>query len=233
MRKFLIGVLIGLVITSPAWADRPAARNDDAATVFAGTDGQSTSLAVTQYGEMYTISKPGATNFAKAEDTASAAGDVGVNLLSVRQGTINNDTSTDGDYAAVKSDFYGSIYTHDVGGPANGLLISSAMSAATNNSTNVKASSGVVFHISGCNNQTAARYIKLYNKATAPTCGTDTPVYRFLLPPAPAGACAVIPVTPIGLNFSSGIGYCIVTGAADSDNTAVGLNEVLINIGYK
>lgn len=31
----------------------------------------------------------------------------------------------------------------------------------------------------------AARYLKLYNKASAPTVGTDTPVLTIPLPPAP------------------------------------------------
>jgi hypothetical protein len=55
-------------------------------------------------------------------------------------------------------------------------------SAATNNATNIKGSAGDVFLIQGFNATAGVKYLKLYNKATAPTVGTDTPFVTFALP---------------------------------------------------
>lgn len=46
----------------------------------------------------------------KPEDLASVAGDYGVNIHSVRQDAPVNNTSADGDYAAVKSNSVGALY---------------------------------------------------------------------------------------------------------------------------
>ena len=83
----------------------------------------------------------------------------------------------------------------------DGGITYSLISAATNNASVVKASAGSVYSILACNINAAARYLKLYNKATAPTCGTDVPVLRITLP---ASGCASFP-TPIGGAFSTGI----------------------------
>lgn len=48
-------------------------------------------------------------------------------------------------------------------------------SAATTNATSVKTSVGRLAQIRGYNAGAAGRYLKLYNKASAPTVGTDTP----------------------------------------------------------
>jgi hypothetical protein len=134
-----------------------------------------------------------------------------------------------GDAAPLKGNNVGAIYTQEIGGVANGLTLANAISAATNNSTNVKASAGQVYFVKVCNINAAVRWLKLYNKASAPTCGTDTPVMRIL---APVNSCTVQPI-PVGATFGTGIGYCIVTGATDADNTATAANEQTVEILYK
>jgi hypothetical protein len=57
-------------------------------------------------------------------------------------------------------------------------------SAATTNATSVKTSMADLFRVRGYNASTSARYLKLYNKASAPTVGTDTPVATYYLPPS-------------------------------------------------
>jgi hypothetical protein len=125
-----------------------------------------------------------------------------------------------GDQQVVVTDGSGSI-----GGTAY-----SKISTADNNSTNIKASSGLVYSINACNTNAAARYLKLYNKATAPTCGTDIPALRVMIP---ATNCTQPIVVPFGLSFPLGIGICIVTGATDADNTSTAANEQTVNIAYK
>jgi hypothetical protein len=95
--------------------------------------------------------------------------------------------------------------------------------AATNNATSVKASAGAVAGWSLYNNAAAARFVKLYDKATAPTCGTDTPVLTIGL--AASGGRAEFN-SDVGQGFATGIAYCIVTGIADADNTATAANDV-------
>lgn len=48
-----------------------------------------------------------------AEDSAHSSGDVGAFMLAVRQDTLANSTSADGDYAAFKLNQKGELYVHD------------------------------------------------------------------------------------------------------------------------
>jgi hypothetical protein len=103
-----------------------------------------------------------------------------------------------------------------------------ASSAATTNATVVKASTGKVYSGSLYNSNAAARYLKFYNKATAPTVGTDVPVRVEYLAPTSKATFDLA-----GLPFSAGISFALVTGAADNDATAVGSGDILaLNIGY-
>lgn len=102
-------------------------------------------------------------------------------------------------------------------------------SAATTNATSVKASQGVLVSVSVSNINAAARYLKLYNKATAPTVGTDVPVMTI---PIPAGTIASPYINANGVNFSTGIALAITAAAADSDTTAVAANEIKVAINY-
>lgn len=104
-------------------------------------------------------------------------------------------------------------------------------SAASTNATSVKASTGKVYSIVVTNQNAATRYLKFYNKASAPTVGTDTPVWVLAVPGNSTGAGMVVAL-PMPLKFSTGIAFAITTGAADSDTGAVALNEIIVNLGY-
>lgn len=122
---------------------------------------------------------------------------------------------------------------HLVPRTSGGLLISRTLSAATTNATSVKASAGQVYLIQATNINAAVRYLKLYNKASAPTVGTDVPVLTLLLP-----ASATIP-TPLyieaeqGIQFTTGIALALTTGIADGDSAAVAANEIIVSLFYK
>ncbi len=113
---------------------------------------------------------------------------------------------------------------------ARGNAVKAIVSAADNNATNIKTSAATLYDVLACNNTASIKYVKFYNKASAPTCGTDTPYARVMLP---ASTCAPAFNSNEGLSFPTGLGYCIVTDAADSGNTAVGANEVYLNIGWR
>lgn len=104
------------------------------------------------------------------------------------------------------------------------------ISAASTNATSVKADRGQVYAISVNNVNAAARYLKLYDKASAPTVGTDTPV---LVIPLAAASAVHLGFGSVGVAFSLGIAYALTTGIADSDTGAVSANEHVVNIVYK
>ncbi len=110
------------------------------------------------------------------------------------------------------------------GGPTKHSIVS----AASTNATSVKGSAGQVYKLTVTNNSTSARYFKFYNKATAPTVGSDAPVWRVMIP----ASGGFVDEFVLGLPFATGIAYALTTGAADSDSGSVGLSEVLVNLTY-
>ena len=91
----------------------------------------------------------------------------------------------------------------------------------------VKASKGQVFTLYIYNAGAAARYIKFYDKATAPD-QTDTPSRTYGIG---AGQAVTFSISQ-GLEFLNGISVRATTGVADNDTGAPGANDVVINIGY-
>jgi hypothetical protein len=101
------------------------------------------------------------------------------------------------------------------------------ISAATTNATVVKASAGRVAGWNISNTNAAFRYVKFHNQTTTPTAGSGV-VATVAIPPN----SNVHFELPAGIGFSSGIGITTVTGAADNDTNAVGLNDLIIDIYY-
>jgi hypothetical protein len=104
------------------------------------------------------------------------------------------------------------------------------ISAATTNATSVKTSAGTInsLHVSNTN-ATTNYYLKIVNKTSAPTVGTDVPVFTFLIPPA---GLRTIDCGASGIRLSTGIAYCITANPADNDTTAIAANEVIVNLNY-
>lgn len=102
-------------------------------------------------------------------------------------------------------------------------------SAATTNATSTKASAGTLWSVTANNINAAARYLKLYNKASAPTVGTDVPVLTI---PIPAGGIAQVDGGSNGVRFATGIAWALTTAAADSDTGAVAANEHKVALAY-
>lgn len=166
----------------------------------------------------------------KLEDAAHAGdGGAGFGIVTRQEATPTNGVNTDGDCQWIKGNVVGALWNSPTPGQTSLELLASIASAASNNATNVKATAGVVYGWSLTNTTATIVYVKLYNKATSPTVGTDTPLVRIGVP-----ATSTVPFhDQFGISFSLGIGYGIVTGAADTDNTAVGANAVLLNLMYK
>lgn len=111
---------------------------------------------------------------------------------------------------------------------SGGYTIERLVSANSTNATSVKASAGQVFGWVLWNDNAAHRFFKLYNKASAPTVGTDTPVMTIGLPPDASVHVEFV----TGIEFDTGIGFGTTTGVADSDTGAVAANEILVNLFY-
>jgi len=118
------------------------------------------------------------------------------------------------------------------GGGDTATLPFRLISAASTNATSVKASAGTITTITAVSiNETTVSYLKIYDKATAPTVGTDVPVMTIPVPTNIQGAGIVISI-PNGVTFSNGIAIAVTGGVADSDTTAVLADEVVINLTY-
>ena len=105
---------------------------------------------------------------------------------------------------------------------ASGASASHIVAAGSTNATNVKNAAGKVLGWAFANTTATWRYVKLHNLATAPTAGAS--VARTIGIP-PNGLAQWF--SEGGITFTTGIGYTIVTGAADADATAVTANDVV------
>lgn len=106
------------------------------------------------------------------------------------------------------------------------------IAAGTNqDSQSVKASAGTLYSIAAFSVVASVRYLKLYDKNSAPT-SADTPIHVFAIPGNTAGA-GLVESIPTGLAFSNGIAFRVTTGIADNDANAASANDGVINLGYK
>ncbi len=104
--------------------------------------------------------------------------------------------------------------------------------AANQDSTIVKSTPGSIYGIQIGNNAATARFVKLYDKATAPT-SSDTPIKTLEIPAATNGAGSNVPLTTAGISFNTGISFRITTGMADNDTGSASANDIVVNIDYK
>ena len=111
--------------------------------------------------------------------------------------------------------------------PSTGIAASLTVTTASTNAVNVVASSRQILGYWLSNPTATAIYVKLYNKATAPTVGTDVPV---LTVPVPAGQIVTEQFTN-GLRFAAGISTAATGALADSD-TSNGVAGVKVNMCY-
>lgn len=110
----------------------------------------------------------------------------------------------------------------------NGATPTHVISAASTNATNIKATAGNVYSVVGINTNAATAFLKLYDKATAPTCNTDTVVATYpMVQNVPFSAPSIV-----GKAFVNGIGLCITGGIADNDNTSA-TTGIAVNLDFK
>jgi hypothetical protein len=108
-------------------------------------------------------------------------------------------------------------------------LYHTLVSAAGTNATSVKAGQASIGTIILSNTSLSTKFVKFFNKASAPTVGTDTPVLQFAVS---AGQTLDVSTSFAGLRLSTGFAYAITGGSALLDTTAVAAGDVLVNITY-
>lgn len=114
---------------------------------------------------------------------------------------------------------------------ANGATPHKLVAAASTNATSVKASAGKVIGGQVANTSAAWKYLKFFNKASAPTVGTDVPVFIVSVPPNGIVELAAV-FDQYGLSLSAGIAYAVTGAAASLDATALAANDVVLSLLY-
>lgn len=111
--------------------------------------------------------------------------------------------------------------------PSNGSTYFLTGAASTNGAL-VKSSPGAILELTVFNPTAAIVYLKLYNKATAPTVGTDVPVMTI---PVPVNGAVMAEMGMMGKRLTLGIGIAITAGPLATDVAAVGAG-VQLSISY-
>lgn len=121
--------------------------------------------------------------------------------------------------------FNGATWDREAKPNATSRILSAA---ASTNATSAKASAGNLHKIIAVSKRASDCFLKLYNKASAPTVGTDTPVMTICIP-----ANASIDLDFDARYFATGIAYALTTGVADADTGALTAGDVIgLNLGY-
>ena len=156
----------------------------------------------------------GAAFVATGVDTFHVTTDVG--------SAVKIDQATPGTTNAVQS----------IPGTTGGLSTCYVAAAASSNATNCKSAAGQVYVSRAFNTTTTLYYLRMYNLASAPTCSSSTGFVESIPIPANATGAGFIIPQPTGQAFSTGIGFCITAGAANTDNTSAAVG-VFVTVLYK
>jgi len=105
-------------------------------------------------------------------------------------------------------------------------------SAATTNGALIITGTSSVHSLWATNEGASTAFLKLYNKATAPTVGTDVPEMIIPIPAAVGGVPGVANPNMgfIPFRFALGLGISITRNAVFSDTTAIGAGEVKVKL---
>jgi hypothetical protein len=113
--------------------------------------------------------------------------------------------------------------------PANPYFVNSL---ATTNGALILTGTSNVSSFYATNEGATAAYVKLYNKATAPTVGTDVPEMIIPIPAAASGVPGVANpnIGFHGFRFALGLGIAITGAAVHTDTTAVAAGQVKVKL---
>lgn len=128
-----------------------------------------------------------------------------------------------------RGDAVGTDMVMAVRATAGGLTQFRRIATADTNLAVVKASAGRVHGYAIANTSASVKFVKLYNKASAPVVASDVPLRTIMIP---AGGIAAYHVGHGLAGFSAGIAIAATGAAADTDATALAAGDLLISIDY-
>lgn len=102
------------------------------------------------------------------------------------------------------------------------------VTTASTNAAALKGSAGNLYELSVSNPTATPAFVKFYNKATAPTVGTDVPIMTVS---APASSLQVYQFGAVGKRFSTGIATAVTAAIAATD-TGVAVAGIQISGTY-
>jgi hypothetical protein len=153
--------------------------------------------------------------------TATTAGTTTINVLGIPRGL---------NYPVPVQPVSGTVTaTVTPPAPATSYFLNSA---ATTNGALILTGTSSVHSLWATNEGASPAYLKLYNKSTAPTVGTDVPEMIIPIPAAVAGVPGVANpnIGFIAFRFALGLGIAITRNAVFSDTTAIGAGEVKVKL---
>jgi hypothetical protein len=120
------------------------------------------------------------------------------------------------------------VVANKVQAQTSGATSSRVDAAASTNATSLKASAGAIIEIDVFNVAAYDVFLKIYNKASAPTVGTDTPTWTI---PLKAGT-GYSRDFKYGKWCSTGVAYAITKLQVDSDTTVLVAHDVTGTIDW-
>jgi hypothetical protein len=100
--------------------------------------------------------------------------------------------------------------------PVSMNVIGPTNTTASTNAALVKASAAILYTISASNPTATSAYLKLYNKASAPTVSTDVPVMTI---PVAAKSFVTYEFGTVGQRFATGLAVAVTGAITDADTT--------------
>ena len=98
----------------------------------------------------------------------------------------------------------------------------------------ISSKSASVYQVDAYNNATTIAFVKLYNSGSTATCGSGTPIARYMIPfgQTSSGGGFVTPNIN-GDAYINGITMCVTTGIADNDTSAPAASTYIVNVHWK
>lgn len=166
----------------------------------------------------------GAVALADNADAQAASGTANGQKVVARQ-TVFNGTTWD----RQRGDTAGTDSVLAPRATAGGVTQYRRLATADTNLAVIKASAGRVYGFVISNNTAAAKFVKLYNKATAPVLASDVPLRTILVP---ANGVAAYHIGQGLAGFSAGIAIAATGAIGDTDATALAANDLIIQVDY-
>lgn len=101
--------------------------------------------------------------------------------------------------------------------------------AASTTATSITTKKTRLLSLNAQNGGTAAAYLRVYDKASAPVPGTDVPKMVFLVP---AGG-GLVSEKNMAVEFALGLAIAVTSGGGNTNaGTIANANEVVVNLEY-